>query len=118
MFEGFDEIKDVGIVEGAVYECFERLEVFGTVVQNEFMRTLIHPLHKSVSVAYDGGTLSPGDSGCQEAGYFNVLLFAEAAGYGNGIAFDEGEAVVLDVFFVEEGFEFGGVQMVSIRGNR
>ena len=53
--------------------------------------------------------IAPSDGGTQKTGNFDVFFLRKQMRNLHGITFDKIQRVVLDDFFVKEGFEFGWI---------
>src|ERR1051326_849348 len=99
------EKNAVAAIERAVHEFFKRGKIFFCCIQNGIVGRHVHPLHQPGSVLNNGGPLSPGDGGREKARDFYVFFFCKEMGDGNGIALDEGWAIVKLTLLLEEFFK-------------
>lgn len=103
--EETDEVQQVGIVEGTVFEAEELPEVLITVVQDKLVGIVIHAPEEIGAFVDDGFALPPSQNCRKECGNFDILFFLKTVGNADGIILDEVGAVVfadLDVQVIPE----------------
>ena len=72
-----NEIKKVCIIERSVTETKKSFPVLLFMVNDEFMRTVIHQFHQFPAFINNSCSVAPGKYGSEQTGYFYVLLFSE-----------------------------------------
>ena len=102
MTEELYKIEQIGGVKSAMPEVQQFCQIFFLMLQDKLLRCIIHPLHQLLRLVDDGGTVAPGEDGCEESGYLDVLPSGESPGNADRIIGDEGWTIVFVHLSVQE----------------
>lgn len=100
--EKMNAVKQVVLIERAVLETKQALEVGIAVLGYKLVRRHVHAFHQLMAFANDGGAVAPGKNGSKEAGDFDVLLFGKQMRNGNGIVGNKGGLVIQLHLLIEQ----------------
>jgi hypothetical protein len=64
------------------------------MLQAKLMWRHVHSLQQFPAFIDDGGSIAPGEHGCEKSGYFNVLLSGELVRDTDGVACNKARLII------------------------
>ncbi len=111
-----NEVQRVSILKCPVLEDLKSLEILFLVVQNKFMRSIIHEPKKLCGLVDNRLPLTPCEYGCPESSDLDILLLGIALWDTDGVICNEVNAIDSLYNLIEIGFEsslrFRRIQML------
>ena len=100
-----NEVKQVCRIECTMRKSQHRLQVCWLMMQDEFVRCVVHPLHQARAIVDDGCAITPGKRCSEEACYLYILWFGKAVRNGDRVCCDESRCIVKQHFFIQKRFD-------------